>query len=56
MCVFVVEWECCYFIFYNNVNLVILLEDIKDEMKLNVNIIKVFFEVKLNFLDDEYEV
>lgn len=38
------------------INLVILLEDIRDEMKLNANITKVLSEAKSNFSDDEHEV
>ena len=37
-------------------NLVTLLEDIRDEMKLNANITKVLSEAKSNFSDDEHEV
>lgn len=40
----------------NNLILVILLEDIKDEMKLNANITKLLSEAKTNFSDDEHEV
>lgn len=35
---------------------VFLLEDIKDEMKLNENITKLLSEAKTNFSGDEYEV
>jgi len=38
------------------INLVILLEDIREEMKLNANITKVLSEAKSNFSDDEHEV
>lgn len=40
----------------NNLILVILPEDIKDEMKLNANITKLLSEAKTNFSDDEHEV
>ena len=36
--------------------MVFLLEDIRDEMKLNANITKVLSEAKSNFSDDEHEV
>lgn len=36
--------------------MVILLEDIREEMKLNANITKVLSEAKSNFSDDEHEV
>ena len=35
---------------------VFLLEDIKDEMKLNANVTKLLSEAKTNFSGDEYEV
>lgn len=38
------------------INWVILLEDIREEMKLNANITKVLSEAKSNFSDDEHEV
>lgn len=37
-------------------NVFVLLEDIKEEMKLNANITKVLSEAKTSFSDDEHEV